>query len=116
MRGQLCRPLGRRAFVVALCASVFLVALQTRVRPFYSLKLPIKAFSDDYDRLKVKGEGDRSLHFIVDAAPAAQSIAISPPQPFPSFDFYGTASVEDVAIHLSCFMGFPGSVRPPPLR
>lgn len=105
-----------RAFVVALCASVFLLALHTRVCLFHTYKLCIKAFANDYDRLKVKAAANRTTHAIVSSKLATHSIAFFSPRALPDVAPYAAAaSGDNVAARLICFVGLSRTVRPPPL-
>jgi len=112
---QLRRLFRNRALVGTLCASVFLMAFQTRVCLFHTYKLCIKAFIDDYDRLKVKATTSRSTHSIVSLKPATHSIAFFSLRTLPDDEPYAALSKEDVAARLICFVGLRQSTRPPPL-
>jgi hypothetical protein len=104
-----------RVFVVALCASVFLLSLHTRVCLFHTYKLCIKAFNNDYDRLKVKAAANRSTHSIVSAKSATHHIAFFSLRALPDVEPYAASSKEDVAARLICFVGLRQAIRPPPL-
>lgn len=102
-----------RVFIVPLCALVFVLALYTRL-PFKPEKASIKAFADDYDRLKAKETRVRSAIARVPLRPATQFIASFLLPPRPDFDFHAVDSVLDGATPQVCFVGLLGSIRPPP--
>jgi hypothetical protein len=89
MVGELCRLFRSRAFAAALCASVFVLALHTRVCLFESNKLSIKAFANDYDGPKVKADASSFRYSAGSSNPAAKSIASSFPPPFPDPELAG---------------------------
>jgi hypothetical protein len=103
-------------FVVVLGVSVFLLALHTRVCLFNTYRLCIKAFADDYDRLKVKAVVNRSTHSVVSARTASHSIAFFSPRTLPDLKLGTAATGEDAAPRLICFAGLPKAIRPPPLE
>ncbi len=105
-----------RVFLVALCASVFVLALETRVCLFHTYKLCIKAFADDYDRLKVKASANRSAQSLVSVKRARHFIALIFPQTLPDFRPYEAAGAEDAARRLVSLVGLRRSIRPPPLQ
>jgi hypothetical protein len=112
---QLRRLFRNRALVGTLCASVFFMSLQTRVCLFHTYKLCIKAFNNDYDRLKVKAVANRSTHAIVSAKSARHSIAFFSSRVLPEVEPYEVSSKEDVARRLIRFVGLRQAIRPPPL-
>ena len=100
-------------FIVPLCALVFVLALYTRL-PFKPEKASIKAFADDYDRLKAKETRVRSAIARVSLRPATHFIASLLLPPRPDFDFHAADSVLDGATPQLCFVGLLESIRPPP--
>jgi hypothetical protein len=115
MLGQLRRLFRNRALVGTLCVSVFLMALQTRVCLFHTYKLCIKAFNNDYDRLKVKAVANRSTHAIASTKSATHSIAFFSLRVFPEVEPYAVSGKEDDARRLIRFAGLRQAIRPPPL-
>jgi len=111
-----CRRFRSRALIVVLCASVFLLALHTRLCLFQTYKQPIKTFADDYDRLKVKVGVNRHGCSAVSVRAAAQSIVSFPLRPIWGLDLHTAVAVEGVARRLTFFVGLRGFVRPPPLQ
>jgi hypothetical protein len=102
-----------RIFIVPLCALVFVLALYTRL-PFKPEKASIKAFADDYDRLKAKETRVRSVITRVSLRPATHFIASFLLSPRPDFDFHAADAVGDVVTPQVRFVGLLESIRPPP--
>src|SRR5208282_1376740 len=110
-----CRLFRSRALVVALCASVFLLALSTRLCLFELRQRSIKALADDYDRLKVRADANRSRHSVVSVRRATQPVASFSPLPVPGPELYAAVFIDDVATRRIGYVGLPRSIRPPPL-
>lgn len=100
-------------FIVPLCALVFVLALYTRL-PFKPEKASIKAFADDYDRLKAKETRVRSAIARVSLRPATQFIASLLLGPRPDLDFHAADAVGDVVTPQVCCVGLLEAIRPPP--
>lgn len=102
-----------RVFIVPLCALVFVLALYTRL-PFKPEKASIKAFADDYDRLKAKETRIRSVVARISLRPATHFIASLLLPPRPAFDFHAADAVGDVEVPQVGFVGLLEAIRPPP--
>ena len=101
--------------VVALCVAVFLLALSSRLRLFEPHQRSIKAFADDYDRLKARAHANRSRHAVVSLRPVTPSDASFSPPPAPDQKLYAAVFMENVAPRWLGYVGLPGFIRPPPL-
>lgn len=105
-----------RPFAVALCVSVFVLALQTRLSFFDSQQLSIKAFADDYARLKVKLGPHNSTRSVVSDRLGVHPVCLRPlPGPLFYLSFF-RVSLEKVLSHFKDRLDLSTSVRPPPLR
>lgn len=104
-----------RRLVIALCVAVFLLALSTRLCLFEPHQRSIKAFADDYDRLKVRAQPNRSRHSVVSVRPVTPSDPSFSPLPAPTPELYAAVFIDDVAPRRLGYVGLPGSIRPPPL-
>jgi hypothetical protein len=102
-----------RAFIVPLCALVFVLALYTRL-PFKPEKASIKAFADDYERLKAKETRVRSAIARVSLRPATHFIASFLLPARLDLDLHAADAVADVVAPQLCFVGLLESIRPPP--
>jgi hypothetical protein len=102
-----------RIFIVPLCALVFVLALYTRL-PFKPEKASIKAFADDYDRLKAKETRVRSVIARVSLRPATHLIASLLLPARPDFDFHAVDAFREVVTPQVCFTGLLEAIRPPP--
>jgi hypothetical protein len=113
MLRRLCTRSRCRVFIVPLCAFVFVLALQTRL-PFKPQKVSIKAFADDYDRLKAKATRIRSVAARVSLRSATQFISSFLFSPRPHLQFHAADAVADIPVPPVCFVGLGRSIRPPP--
>ncbi len=113
---QICRPLRSRSFVFALCASVCLLALHTRVCGFESYKPPIKSFADDYDRLKVGADENWIAHALDATGIASQFIKSSGWGLLAEFEPRTPVAMPLVPVRLLNVAGPGKAIRPPPLR
>lgn len=116
MVGQSCRPFRSRSFLVVLCASVFLLALHTRICRFESYKPPIKTFADDYSRLKVGIDNSCDAHHAVSLQPAAHSIQSSALRVLPEVEPPVLVGRPPVTARLIYFVDPRKATQPPPLQ
>jgi len=112
---QSCKPFRSRLFLVVLCASVFLLALHTRIWRFESYKPPIKAFADDYSRLKVGEDKNYDARHVVSLPPAAHSIQSSALAVLPEVGPPVPVGRQPVAARLIYFVDPRKATQPPPL-
>ncbi len=113
--GERCGLFRSRRLIVALCVAVFLLALSSRLCLFEPKQRSIKAFANDYERLKVKTDANRSRPAAVSVRPAAPSGASFFPLPVPDPELYAAVFLENVASSRLGYVGSPSSIRPPPL-
>ncbi len=104
-----------RRLVVALCVAVFLLALSTRLCIVEPKQRSIKAFANDYERLKAKADTNRSQPSVVSVNSGTPSVASFSPLAVPDPEIRAAAFIESVATRCLGYMGLPTFIRPPPL-
>ncbi len=104
-----------RRLIVALCVAVFLLALSSRLCLFEPHQRSIKAFADDFDRLKARAHANRFRHAVVSVRPVTPSDASFSPLPAPAPKLYAAVFIDGIAPRRPDCVGLPGFIRPPPL-